>query len=140
MIPKLLPHGELTQLIIKGFYATHHELGSGFSERIYQRALRVVLVEAGLRVGYNIKLAVDFHGKRIGTFFADLVVNETVLIEIKALDEVRGCDIGQVINYLKVAGGGVGLLLNFGKNGATFKRIAVGDPWTSLPVLAKDQG
>ena len=135
MIGQQLPHGELTHLIIQCFFAVFRELGSGFSERVYQRALRIALVEAGLRVGYNVQIVVHFHGKRIGVFYADLIVNETVLIEIKARPELKPADSGQVINYLKAAGGGVGLLLNFGPRGADFRRLVVGDPMDSLPTL-----
>ena len=135
MIGKQLPHGELTHKIIECFYAVYRELGAGFSERVYQRSLRIALIEQGLRVGYNVQMEVHFHGKKVGIFFADLVVNETVLLEIKARRQLKGADTGQVINYLKVAGGGVGLLLNFGPDGPTFRRIVVGDPMQSLPTL-----
>ena len=132
---KDLPHGELTHQIIECFYATYRELGSGFSERVYQRALQIVLTENGLRAGYNVEMEVHFHGKLLGTFFADLVVNETVLIEVKAKETLKGPDVGQVINYLKAAGGGVGLLLNFSPVAPEFKRIVQGDPLRSLPRM-----
>ena len=134
-----LPHGDITRVIIECFFAVFKELGAGFSERVYQRAMRIALVERGFRVGYNVEMCVFFHGHNIGTFFADLVVNETILIEIKARPQIEPSDYGQVINYLKVAGGGVGLLLNFGPKSADFKRVVQGDPLDSLPSLRHGQ-
>ena len=139
MATSTLPHGDLTKIIIQCFFDVFRELGSGFSERVYQRALRIVLIEHGLRVGYNVGITVVFHGQNIGEFFADLVVNETILLEIKAKPEIEPRDLGQVINYLKASGGGVGLLLNFGPKSADFKRVVQGDPLNSLPNLRMEE-
>jgi GxxExxY protein len=138
MAEKDLPHGNITRVIIECFYQVYRELGAGFSERVYQRAMRIVLMEHGFRVGYNVEMCVIFHGHNIGTWFADLVVNETVLLEIKARPDIEPADYGQVINYLKVAGGGVALLLNFGPKSAEFKRVVQGDPLNSLPNLRRE--
>ena len=127
-------HGELTGRIIEGFRITHQELGSGFSERVCREALGIVLGERGLRVRTEASLRVHFRGRCIGSFFADMVVNETVLLEIKAGQALEGYAQAQLLNYLKAAGGGVGLLLNFGRV-PEHRRMVMGDPFKSLPAL-----
>lgn len=129
-------HGELTGRILEGFHQTHQELGSGFSEGVCRRALGIVLAELGLDVRTEVKLTVGFRGYCIGTFFADMVVNDIVLLEIKAGQALEGYAQAQLLNYLKAAGGGVGLLLNFGRT-PQHKRLVMGDPFNSLPVLRR---
>lgn len=134
--PDRFAHGDLTGAIIEGFQQTHAELGSGFSERIYRDALAIVLGEKGFRVWVNAAIDVVFHQQHLGRFYADMVVNDTVLVEIKAGQVLEGYAQAQLLNYLKAAGGGVGLLLNFGRR-PEFKRMVMGDPFTSLPLLAR---
>ena len=130
-------HGALTRAIIEGFLQTHAELGSGFAERVYRDALAIVLREKGLRVRVNAAIEVVFHGQNIGRFYADMVVDATVLVEIKAGQSLEGYPQAQLLNYLKGAGGGVGLLLNFGRR-PEYKRMVLGDPFHSLPRLCGD--
>ena len=127
-------HGELTGSIIGAFHETHAELGSGFSERVYCNALVIVLVEKGLRVAVEVPIGVQFRGRMIGRFFADIVVNDTVLVEVKASSSLEGYAQAQVLNYLAAAGGGVGLLLNFGRH-PQHKRLVMGDAARSLPNM-----
>jgi GxxExxY protein len=131
-------HGELTGRIIQGFLQTHSELGSGFSEKVCGRALAIVLAEKGLRVWTCVPIKVLFHTKIIGEFVADMVVDDTVLIEIKAGPSLDGYPQAQLLNYLKGVGGGVGLLLNFGRR-PEYKRMVMGDPFNSLPTLRRTQ-
>ena len=126
-----LAHGELTGRILGCFYATYADLGHGFSEAVLRRALTITLEEAGMRVARSVPLRVHFRGHMIGSFFADLIVDGTVL---KATATMENYAIAQTLNYLKVAGGGVGLLLNFGRK-PEFKRLVIGDPFNSLPAL-----
>jgi|SRR5688572_10392171 len=134
-----LPHGELTGRIIAGFHETFDELGSGFSERVCTRALAIVLADQGLAVSLEVPLVVEFRGRTIGTFQADMVVESTVLVEVKASAMLDGYAQAQLLNYLKAAGGGVGLLLNFGRH-PQHKRMVMGDPVNSLPLLRRDAG
>lgn len=80
-------------------------------------------------------LEVHFHGRIIGRFVADLIVERRVLVEVKAHKSIEPYAQAQLINYLKVAGGGVGLLLNFGPK-PEFKRMVIGDLANSLPHLS----
>ena len=99
--------------------------------------MAIALEEAGLRVHEEAPLAVHFRGRCIGSFRADLIVEDTVLVEIKAATALENYAVSQILNYLKVAGGGVGLLLNFGRK-PEFKRYMVGDPDVLLPLLDRD--
>jgi GxxExxY protein len=136
--PNSFAHGEITGAVIEGFVQTYEELGSGFAERVCVKALAIVLRERGLRVWTNAPIAVLFHKQRIGRFYADMVVNETVLLEIKSSQPLDGYAQAQLLNYLKAAGGGVGLLLNFGRR-PEHKRMVMGDPFDSLPLLRRSE-
>jgi GxxExxY protein len=129
-----LPHAELTNTIIGAFYDVANELGHGFSEHVLCRAMAIALKERGLAVRSEADLPVHFHGQLIGVFQADLVVEETVVLEVKVSAEVQSYAEVQLINYLKAAGGRLGLLLNFGRR-AEVRRRVVGDPVNSLPLL-----
>ena len=129
-----LPHADLTKIIIGAFFKVHNELGSGYSEKIYQRALAIVLREMGLEAIEERRVRVFFHGALIGTFCVDLVVEGRILIEIKASKELEPRDTAQVLNYLKSAGGGTALLVNFGRS-VSYKRFVMGDPEANLPNL-----
>ena len=132
-----LPHADLTDGIIGCFFDVARELGYGFAERVHVEALRIALVERGFEAIKNVPLRVPFRGRIIGDFYADLVVNRTVLIEVKATAEIEMYAEAQILNYLKCAGGGVGLVLNFGKS-AKIKRYVLGDPTDSLPLVRED--
>lgn len=128
-------HGELTGKILEAFQTAHRELGSGFSEAVSRAALVVVLQDMGLDVAVDVPIHVQFRGKIIGRFFADVIVNGTVMVEVKAGTPLEGWPVAQLLNYLRAGGGGVGLLLNFGKR-PEHKRLIMGDnPANSLPLL-----
>jgi hypothetical protein len=122
----VLVHRELTERIIGCFFEVYNELGQGFPERVLRRAMMIAMLEKGLRAEEEVQLKVHFRGEVIGTFFVDIVVEGAVLIEIKALPELERRSVTQLLNYLKAAGGGVGLLLNFGQRPELSRRI-VGD-------------
>jgi GxxExxY protein len=129
-----LAHGELTERILSCFFEAYGELGHGFSEAVLRRAMAIVIEQAGMQVVEEVHLKVQFRGRIIGDFYADLIVERLVLVEIKASVTIEEYAKAQLLNYLKVCGGGVGLLLNFGRK-PEFKRMVMGDPTTSLPLL-----
>jgi GxxExxY protein len=138
-ILKRFPHGNLTYRIVGCFLDVFKELGRGYSEHVYRRALAIVLRENGFSVLSEHRMTVMFHGQQIGSFKADLVVNRSVLVEIKATPTIEDYAIAQTLNYLKAAGGGVGLVLNFGRI-AEHQRLVMGDnPADSLPVLRSQE-
>ena len=132
-MPEFL-HAETTKAIIGAFYDVFHELGHGYSEKIYRRALAIVLQERGFDAIEERHIKVIFHGINIGTFYVDLVVNGKVVVEIKAARDLDPRDEAQTLNYLKCAGGGIGLLVNFGRE-LKYKRLAMGYPAANLPNL-----
>jgi GxxExxY protein len=130
----MFPHADVTQRIIGAFFEVHRELGYGFSEVVYRRAVSIVLRSAGVEALEEMHISVPFRGVTIGSYYADIVVGGVVLVEVKATATIENHAQAQIMNYLKAAGGGVGLLLNFGRE-ATFKRFVMGDPTNSLPTL-----
>jgi GxxExxY protein len=114
-------HSDLSDKIIKAFYDIHNELGYGFSEKIYQKALGIALREIGLKVDEQVPIKVHFRGQEIGEYFADMVVNDLILIELKAVRQIVEEHEAQLLNYLKSTEIEVGYVMNFGKS-AEFKR------------------
>ncbi len=118
----MLINEDLTQHIIHSFYEIYNELGYGFLESVYERALAIALEDMGISVERQRPLSVHFRGHLIGTFRADLVVADAVLLELKA---VRTLDVphkAQLLNALRATDLEVGLLLNFGPR-PEFKRV-----------------
>ncbi|MBW2662311.1 MAG: GxxExxY protein [Deltaproteobacteria bacterium] len=118
----IFKYKEITDIILRSFYEVYNELGDGFLESVYENALYVVLTGYGLCVERQKDIPVFFRGKVIGDFKADLIVNEKVIVELKAVRTLNPAHEAQLINYLKATNIEVGLLLNFGKR-AEFKRF-----------------
>ena len=112
---------ELTGLIIKAFYKVYNALGYGFIESVYHNAMIIELVRSGLSVEVEKPIAVFYGANVIGTFEADLVVEQRVIIELKAKECLHASHEAQLINYLRATDVELGLLFNFGKR-AEFKR------------------
>ena len=83
-----LLHNELTSLIIKTFYDVYNELGHGFLEKVYQNALLIELKNKGLEVTSNEKIKVYYKGENVGDYYADIIVNDTIILELKAADYI----------------------------------------------------
>lgn len=111
----------LTHTIIKGYYEVYNELGTGFLESVYENALTMALKDLGLDVDSQYPIDVYFKGRKVGNYKADLIVEERVLVEIKAANSLLSVHKAQLINYLKATDIEVGLLLNFGDE-PEFKR------------------
>lgn len=112
---------ELTSQIIKAFYKVHNTLGFGFLEKVYENALMLELQENGFQVESQKPIDVYYHGKIVGEYFADLIVENKVILEIKSAETISQAHESQTINYLKATRIEVGLILNFGRS-ATLKR------------------
>ena len=117
-----LKHKEITDSILRSYYEVYNELGDGFLESVYENALYIVLTGYGLCVERQKGINVFFRGTIIGDFKADLIVNEKVIIELKAVRTIDRAHEAQLINYLKATNIEVGLLLNFGRK-PEFKRF-----------------
>ena len=117
-----MKHKELTYKIIGVFYDVYNELGHGFLESVYQRSLALALESSGLAVRERVKIPVWFRGQRVGQFEGDLLVEGSVLLELKAVRCLDRSHSAQILNYLRATDIEVGLLLNFGVK-PEFKRL-----------------
>jgi len=115
-------YSEMTDKIISAFYKVYNTLGYGFLEKVYENALAFELKQEGLKVFQQKNIKVYYQKQAVGDYFADIIVNESVIMEIKAAEGLREEHKAQLINYLKATDKEIGLLLNFGKK-AEFKRV-----------------
>ena len=121
MVELNLLHKDLTDLIIQAFYKVYNELGYGFLEKVYENALIIELKKIGLLIEQQVKIKVFYDENQVGFYLADLLVESSVIVEIKAAESLGYEHECQLINYLKASNVEVGSLLNFGKK-PTFKR------------------
>ncbi len=108
-------HKELTGLILKLFYEVYNELGHGFLEKVYQNALYTELKNNGFEVESQKQINVYYKNVEVGEYYADLIVNDKVILELKDTESITEAHEFQLLNYLKSTNIEVGLLLNFGK-------------------------
>jgi len=107
-------HSELTGKILGAFSQVHKELGYGFSEKVYENALAILLREIGMKVETQVHLCVYYHDQKVGEYIANLVINNIILLELKAAEKIIEDHAAQLLNYLKATNIEVGLVLNFG--------------------------
>lgn len=118
----MLLYKELTNVILKAFYDVYNTLGYGFLENVYQNAMYKELQRRGLKCEPQKKIEVYYKGEVVGTYFADILVEDVVILELKAASELSPAHAKQLMNYLKATGIEVGLLLNFGEESPVFER------------------
>ena len=106
---------ETTKEIIRLFYHTYNQLGAGFLEKVYENAFALELRTNGFTVKCQQPITVFYMGENIGEYFADMIVNDIILLELKATEDIAPVHRNQTINYLKATNIEVGLLLNFGE-------------------------
>ncbi|HEY7058425.1 MAG TPA: GxxExxY protein [Vicinamibacterales bacterium] len=128
-------HSELTERIIGVYHDVYSELGYGFLEKLYQRAMTIALREAGLSVSRDTRFDVMFRGHCLGQFFADLIVENRVLLEIKATSALQPSDEAQVLNYLRASTIELALLLNFGPKRELKRRVLTNDRKGASPRI-----
>lgn len=109
-----MKHSDLTDKIIGVFYDVYNELGYGFLESTYAEALGVALGESGLSAVREVAVPVWFRGKKIGQYYADVIVEGLILLELKAARTLESAHEAQLLHYLRATDVEVGLLLNFG--------------------------
>lgn len=120
-------HSEITELIIQCFYKVYNEMGNGFLEKVYQNSLLIELRNAGLIFEPQKQIKVFYQNQIVGEYFADIVVNECVNVELKAAETLIEEHEFQLINYLKATEVEVGLLINFGKKPEVKRKIFTND-------------
>lgn len=115
MIHDNYKHSDITERVIKAFYKVYNTLGYGFLEKVYENALHIELEQIGFSVNKQEPIKVYYESREVGVYFADLIVNGLIIIELKAAENLCEEHEFQLINYLKATELEVGLLLNFGK-------------------------
>lgn len=116
-----LLHKEITEKIIKSFYKVYNTLGYGFLEKVYENAMSIELRKMGLELMCQFPITVFYESEIVGAYYADIIVNDLVVIELKASNALLEEHECQLINYLKATEIELGLLMNFGKE-AEYKR------------------
>jgi len=116
-------HADITHAIIHAAYDVHSELGYGFLEKVYENALFLRLQELDIGVLQQCPIPVRFHQHIVGEYFADLIVEEKIVVELKAVRQLQSMHEVQLVNYLKATKIEVGLLINFGHKVEVKRRI-----------------
>jgi GxxExxY protein len=120
-------HQQLTDQAIKAFYKVYNTLGFGFLERVYQNALFIELRNLGLQCETQKQIKVNYEGYEVGIYYPDIMVNDLLILELKAAESVVEEHELQLINYLKATEIEIGLLLNFGKKPEIRRKIFTND-------------
>lgn len=119
----VLKYAALTEQIIGAYYAVYNELGHGFLEKVYENAMAIQLTRLGLQVRQQAQIQVYFHGTAVGNYFADLVIEQKVIAEIKAAEAIHEAHKAQLTNYLRATTCEVGFVFNFGPEAAFERRF-----------------
>lgn len=107
-------HQEITHKIIQSAYNVYNTLGAGFLEKVYHNALVIELQEVGLQVESQLPVPVFYKDKQVGDYYADLLVEQCIIVELKAIEQLHLSHEVQLVNYLVGTGIDIGLLINFG--------------------------
>jgi len=127
--------GKLTDKIINAYYNVYNTLGYGFLEKVYENAFIIELKKMNIHGRKQVPIKVHFRNERIGGYFADILVEDKIIIELKAAEGLREEHEAQLLNYLRAISIEVGLLFNFGKK-AEFKRKIFENKYKkSVPIL-----
>jgi GxxExxY protein len=118
-----LKHKNLTEKIIEIFYRVYNKLGYGFLEKVYENAMMIEFEKAGISAEEQVPIKVLYDSLIVGEYFADILIENKVIIEIKASKSISKENEAQLINYLKATGMQVGLLLNFGPKPEVKRRV-----------------
>ena len=125
---------ELTDIILKSYYQVYNTLGFGFLEKVYENARQIELRSRGYKSLSQQQIKVYYQGIEVGNYFADLIINDTVIIELKAAEVIFPEHEQQLLNYLKATKIEVGLLLNFGRK-PEFRRKIFENRFKSVPSV-----
>lgn len=130
-----MKHENITERVIGAFYHVYNTLGWGFLEKVYQNALVIELRKRGIGVVANAKIEVFYDGAKVGDYIADLLIEDCVIVELKAVESIALEHEAQLVNYLKATSIDVGLLLNFGPKPQVRRKIfEFARPRPVLPV------
>ena len=116
---------DLAYQINGAVFEVNRELGSGFLERVYENALLMELIERGLKAESQVPIKVKYKSKDVGEYFADIIVENKIILEIKAVETLLKTHEAQLLNYLKATGYKLGILVNFTYPKAQIKRFVL---------------
>jgi GxxExxY protein len=116
---------DITFKIRAAIFEVNRVLGYGFLEKIYENALLIELIKRGLKANAQVPINVEYKGEIVGEYFADIVVEDQVIIELKAVESLQKIHEAQLLNYLKATGYQVGMLVNFTHPKAEIKRFVI---------------
>ena len=116
---------ELTYKIRESVYEVYRTLGCGFLEKVYENALLEELKLGGIRVRAQVPIDICYKGKPVGQYFADILVDNSVILELKAQQQLDRIGEAQLLNYMRATGVGVGMLINFAFPKASIKRLVL---------------
>ena len=119
---------ELTYAINGAIFEVNRLLGPGFLEKVYENALLMELQQRGIRAAAQCPIKVKYKDQIVGEYFADLLVEDKVIIELKTVDKIEGIHEAQLLNYLKATGIKVGLVVNFKNSKTEIKRLVLNLP------------
>ena len=122
---KNIIHKELSYKIIELALEVHNELGCGFLEKVYENAMMLLFDREKIPARQQAPANVHFQGKVIGQYFADILVDSKVMLELKTVDAITNVHIAQILNYLRATGIKLGLVLNFAKPKFEYKRLVL---------------
>lgn len=120
-------HEELTNKILKAFYTVYNTLGYGFLEKVYENAMMIELKKMGLNGSKQIPIKVFYDEFKVGDYYADIIVEDLIILELKAMERISENHEYQLINYLKATEIEIGLLLNFGEKPEFKRKIFTND-------------
>ncbi len=124
---KNFPHQELTKSLIGIFYDVYNELGYGFLEKVYHNSMLIELNKRGFEIESQKKINVFYKKEIVGEYIPDIIVNKSVIVELKCVEHIVDGHECQLLNYLKATDCEVGLLLNFGKDPEFIRKIFTND-------------
>ncbi|UGS24851.1 GxxExxY protein [Flavobacterium channae] len=124
---KNFPHQELTKSIIGIYYNVYNELGFGFLEKVYHKALLIELKNNGYKIDSEKKVNVYYKNEIVGEYIPDIIINDSIIVELKCVEYLTDIHENQLLNYLKATDCEVGLILNFGKDPQFIRKIFTND-------------
>lgn len=120
-------HEEITEVVLNAYYKVYNKLGYGFLEKVYENAMLIELKKSGVAAVAQKNIKVYYEGEEVGDYFADILVADKVIVELKSAKQLAAEHEAQLLNYLKATDIEVGLLINFGKEPEFTRKIFSND-------------